>query len=64
MPVALLKKLIHRYFLKSLTIDFKIPIFTERLSVVASKIYKFVTTFFQNAFSTSISQKIGRMYKF
>ena len=43
-PVALLKKHIHGYFLRSLVIDFGIPNFKERLSVAASKIRKFLTS--------------------
>ena len=35
LPVALLKQLLDRYFSRSLIIDFRIPIFTERLSVAA-----------------------------
>ena len=33
LPLALLKKLLHKYFSRSLIIDFRIPIFTERLSM-------------------------------
>ena len=36
LPVALVKKLLHRYFSRSLIIDLRIPIFTERLSVAVS----------------------------
>ena len=75
--VALLTKILHSYFSRNLIIDFRITIFTERLSVTASKIHKFLTSFvksvlvfwyqylifWQNIFSTSISQKIGCVYK-
>ena len=36
LPVALLEKLLHRYFSRSFIIDSRLPIFTERLSVAAS----------------------------
>ena len=45
MSVALLKKLLHKDFSRSLIIDFRIPILTERLSMAASKIRKFFTFF-------------------
>ena len=78
LPLALLKKLLHKYFSRSLIIDFRKPIFTDRLSVAASKIYKFLTSFmksvlvwwnryllfYQNVFSAGISQNIGCMYKY
>ena len=78
LPVALLEKLLHSYFSRSLIIDFRIPIFTERLSEATSKIHKFLTSFiksllvcwnrylpfYQNVFSTVISQKTRCMYKF
>ena len=67
LPVALLVKLLHRYFSRSLIIDFRIAVFTIRLSVTASKIHKFFTSsmksvlvcwneyflFYQNVFSTA-----------
>ena len=76
--VALLKKLLHRYISRSLIIDFRIPIFIERLSAATSKIHKFLTSFMksvlvcwnryylfcQDVFSTGISQKLGSIYKF
>ena len=48
LPAALLKQLLDRYFSRSLIIDFRIPIFTERLSVAASKIHKFLTSFMKS----------------
>ena len=41
LPLALLKKLLHRNFSRSLIADFRIPFFTERLSVAALKITNF-----------------------
>ena len=78
LPVALLKKHLHRYFSRSLIIDIKIPIFTKRLSVATSKIHKFLTSFiksvlvcwnryylfYQNVFSTVIRQKKGACINF
>ena len=45
LPVALLKKVLHMYFSRSLVIDFRKPILAERLSVAASEIHKFLTSF-------------------
>ena len=50
LPIALLKKLLHRYFSRSLIIDSGIPIFKERLSVAASKTHKFLTSFMKLVF--------------
>ena len=57
LPVALLKKLLHRYFSRSLIIDFRKPIFAERLSVAASKIHKFPTSFMKSVLECIFYQK-------
>ena len=41
LSIALLKKLLHRYFARSLIIDFRMPIFIECLSFAALKITNF-----------------------
>ena len=75
LPVTLLKQPLYRYFSKSSIINFRIPILTERLSVGASKISKFFTSFmksvlvcwsrylgfYQNVLSIGVSQKIRYM---
>ena len=48
LPGALLKKLLHIYFSRSLIIDFRILIFTEGLPAAASKIHRFVTSFMKS----------------
>ena len=48
LPVALLKKLFHKHFSRSLIIDFGKPIFAKRLSVAASKIHKFLASFMKS----------------
>ena len=48
LPAALLKQLLNRYFSRNLIVDFRKSIFTKRLSVAASKIHKFPTSFIKS----------------
>ena len=59
LPVALVKKLLHRYFSRSLIIDLRIPIFTERLSVAASSANRYDIDVVRRNFRKIRCQTIG-----
>ena len=48
------KKTPSHVFSRSLITDFRIPIFTERLPVAASKIHKFLTSFLKSVLNVEI----------